>query len=250
MPDYNIIFGGGKFGAHFIKTMEDPILFFIIDNDSNCLLAKDYPNIKIDEAHKFILLDSKKILSEQEQKKIHFIEGSIKTVYELLKIKTPNYLVPTAPVHVIFEIIKIFICKNFPNINLSPIKPRSSFKKPEEMFVFSFDNPEIYLSYAGWDEICPDICPSPLDYCPFHKRKKPITISDFLEQQLAKNNYFGFKSTQIGPGYGGIEGKLIKNQLDKLSNFIEHKSNNLPMEILIGTSCNCHGVLSALRLFN
>jgi len=250
LPDYNIIFGGGKFGAHFIKTMEDPILSFIIDNDENCLLANEYPKMKIEEAHKIILLGTIKIQSEHGQNKVFFIEGNIKTVYELLKIKTPNYLVPTAPIHVIFEIIKIFISNNFPNINLIPIKPRSSFKKPEEMFIFSFDNSEIYLSYAGWDELCPDNCPSPLDYCPFHKRKKPITISDFLEQQLAKNNYFGFKSTQIGPGYGGIEGKLIKNQLDKLSNFIEHNSNNLPMEILIGTSCNCHGVLSALRLFN
>ena len=174
MPDYNIIFGGGKFGAHFIKIMEDPILSFIIDNDSNCLLAKDYPNIKIEEAHKFILLDSKKILSEQDQKKIYFIEGSIKTVYELLKIKTPNYLVPTAPVHVIFEIIKIFIITNFPNINLTPFKPRSSFKKPEEMFVFSFDNPEIYLSYAGWNEICPDNCPSPLINAHFIKERNPL----------------------------------------------------------------------------
>ncbi len=250
MPDYNIIFGGGKFGAQFIKTMEDPILSFIIDNDANCLLANEYPKMKIEEAHKIILLNNIEIKSEHGQNKVFFIEGNIKTVYELLKIKTPNYLVPTAPIHVIFEIINIFIINNFPNINLTPVKPRSSFKRPEEMFIFSFDNPEIYLSYAGWDEICPDNCPSPLDYCPFHKRKKPITISDFLEQQLAKNNYFGFKSTQIGPGYGGIEGKLIKNQLDKLSNFIEHNSNNLPMEILIGTSCNCHGVLSALRLFN
>jgi len=230
--------------------MEDKILSFIIDNDANCLLAKEYPKMKIEEAHKIILLDSSQIQSEQEQKNVYFIEGDIKTVYELLKLKTPNYLIPTAPIHVIFEIIKVFINSNFPNINLTPIKPRSSFKKPEEMFVFSFDNPEIYLSYAGWDEKCPDNCPSPLDYCPFHKRSKPITVSDFLEQQLAKSNYFGFKSTQIGPGYGGIEGNLIKMQLDKLSNFIKRNLNNDPMEILIGTTCNCHGVLSALRLFN
>ena len=250
MPDYNIIFGGKKFGAQFIKTMKDPILSFIIDNNENCLLANDYPQMKIEEALKIIMLKSVNYQSEHEQNKVFFIEGNINTVYKFIKIKIPNYLVPTAPIHVVFELIKIFINYYFPNINLTPIKPRSSLKKPEEMFVFSFDNPEIYLSYAGWDEICPDNCPSPLNYCPFHKRKKPITISDFLEQQLARNNYFGFKSTQIGPGYGGIEGKLIKNQLDKLSKFIEHNSNNLPIEILIGTTCNCHGVLSALRLFN
>jgi len=167
-----------------------------------------------------------------------------------LKIKTPNYIVPTAPIHVILEVIKVFINQEFPNISLSPIKTLSSFQKPDEMFIFSFDKSEIYLSYASWDEKCPDNCPSPLDYCPFHKRKKPITISEFLEQQLVKNKYFGFKSTQIGPGYGGIEGKLIKNQLEKLFNFIERNSNDFPVEILVGTTCNCHGVLSGLQLFN
>ena len=250
MPDYNIIFGGGKFGSQFIKNMKDPILSFIIDNDTNCLLANEYPKMKIEEANKKILLDSLNNQPDHEQNKFFFIVGNIKTVYDFFKLKTPNYLVPTAPIHVIFELIKVFINLNFPNINLSQIKPRSSFQKPDEMFLFSFDNPEIYLSYAGWDEICPDNCPSPLDYCPFHKRKKPITVSDFLEQQLTKSNYYGFKSTQIGPGYGGIEGKLIKKQLEKLFSFIEQNSNNFPIEILIGTTCNCHGVLSGLQLLN
>lgn len=250
MPDYNIIFGGGKFGSHFIKTMKDPILSFIIDNDSDCLLAKKYPKIKIEEAHNIILLDSTKNQSEHEQKKFFFIEGNIRTVYEFMKVKNPNYLVPTAPIHVIFELIKVFISEKFPDINLTQFKPLSFFKKPEEMFVFSFDNPEIYLSYAGWDEKCPENCPSPLKYCPFHKRNKPIIVSDFLEQELAKSNYFGFTSTQIGPGYGGIEGNLIKIQLDKLSNLIKRNLNDDPIEILVGTTCNCHGVLSGLRLFN
>ena len=249
MPDYNIIFGGGKFGTHFIKTMEDPILSFIIDNDVNCLLANEHPKIKIEEAHKLILLDNFNFQSEHEKNRYFFIEGDIKTVYDFFKIKTPNYLVPTAPIHVIFELIKVFIIQNFPNINLTQIKPLSSFKKPDEMFLFSFDNPEIYFSYASWDEICPDDCPSPLGYCPFHKRKKPIAVSDFLEQQLERKNYYGFKSTQIGPGYGGIDGKLIKHQLDKLSNFINNNSNNFPIEFLVGTTCNCHGVLSGLKLF-
>ena len=248
MPDYNIIFGGGKFGSLFIKKLEDPILSFIIDNDTGCLLAKEYPRMKIEEAQKRISSSSINSKSELEKNMFFFIEGTIETVYELMKIKNPNYLVPTAPVHVIFELIKIYINKNFPNINFTPIKPQSSFEKPDEMFVFSFDNPEIYLSYAGWDEICPDNCPSPLDYCPIHKRKKPITVSDFLDLQHQKSNYFGFTSTQIGPGYGGIEGKLIKKQLDKLSNFIERKSNKLPIEILIATTCNCHGVLTGLKL--
>ncbi len=250
MPDYNIIFGGGKFGSQFIESMEDPILSFIIDNDTNCLLAKKYPKMKIEDAHKTISKSNIENQSKHEQNKIFFIEGNLTTVYDFFKMKTPNYLVPTAPIHVIFELIKVFINKKFPNINLTQIKPNSSFQKPDEMFLFSFDNPEVYLSYAGWDEKCPDNCPSPLEYCPFHKRKKPITVSDFLEQQLEKNYYFGFKSTQIGPGYGGIEGKLIKKQLDKLSNFIKQNSNKFPIEILVGTTCNCHGVLSGLQLFN
>ena len=230
--------------------MENPILSFIIDNDPNCLLAYEYPRMKIEEVQKRILLNSTNSQSELNNNMIFFIEGNIKTVYELMKLKNPNYLVPTAPVHVILELTKVFINENFPNINLSTVKPGSTFKKLEEIFVFSFDNPEIYLSYADWDEKCPDNCPSPLDYCPFHIRNKKITISDFLEKQLTYTNYFGFISTQIGPGYGGIEGNLIKKQLDKIYNFIESKSNQLPIEIQIGTTCNCHGVLSGLKLFN
>ncbi|QEE16672.1 hypothetical protein DSAG12_02502 [Promethearchaeum syntrophicum] len=250
MSDYNIIFGGGKFGSHFIKTMDYPILSFIIDNDSNCLLANKFPKMKIEEAQKRILQNRIIFKSELKQNMFFFIEGTIETVYELMKIRNPNYIVPTAPIHVIFELIKVFIHKNFPNINLTAVKPRSIFKKPDELFVFSFDNPEIYFSYADWEEKCPENCPSPLDYCPFHKRKKPITVSDFLEHELSENNYFGFESTQIGPGYGGIEGKLIKNRLDKLFTFIDGNSNNCPIEILVGTTCNCHGVLSGLQLLD
>ena len=74
MPDYNIIFGGGKFGSQFIKTMKDPILSFIIDNDTNCLLADDYPKIKIEEVHKLILLDNLNFQSELEQNKFFLLK--------------------------------------------------------------------------------------------------------------------------------------------------------------------------------
>ena len=248
LTEYNIIFGGGKFGEKFIKNTKDPILSLIIDTDPSCLLAKQYPKIDIDEFIKMITLNNSFHCSDYGKDNIFFYVGDIRTAYKLISTKIPKFLVPTAPIHIIFEVIRIFIKEKFPDLKIKQFKPKFSFQKPDEMFIFSFDKYEIYFSYADWDEICPDNCPSPLGYCPFHKRNKPITISDFLEQQLSKSNYFGFKSTQIGAGYGGIDGNLIKNQLDNLFNFIKQNSNHFQIEILIGTSCNCHGVLSGLKI--
>ena len=113
----------------------------------------------------------------------------------------------------------------------------------------------VYLSYAKIDEICPDNCPGPISYCPTFQRKKPVTITEYLKNYYGTINSVNIKkdkiteiviineSYQLMPGLGGLKGEDIQNSLKILRENLDIL-NKQEFNIIIATTCNCHGVIN------
>ena len=120
---------------------------------------------------------------------------------------------------------------------------------------YNLDQGLVYLSYCKIDEICPDNCVGPENYCPNFKREKPITITKYFQNYYQLTNHFRFledksltviivgESYQLMGGLGGLKGEEIYNSLKKLEKLLD-TSTNRNYKLIIATTCNCHGVIN------
>ena len=119
---------------------------------------------------------------------------------------------------------------------------------PTELNIMSPNDHTKYLSYAKFDETCPDNCLGKSGYCHYHRRNKPITVTDFVKENIRLQNHFNFESIQLAAGIGGIHKEQIQHFLSQLKGLIVNPTNCTSKTILISTTCNCHGVISAIKL--
>ncbi len=250
-----LIVGGGKFGIKAIEYARDKSqAAIIIDNNSQCQAIK-----QVDK--QFNNFDTfKRALREFNKNEIWFIEQNVGIVNELLMLIDISYIIPVIPIHLMVYIISTFFRKHSINFVLE----RENFDKfvsscDKNLILSSnFEEGIIYLSHAKNDEICPDNCNGPLNFCPHFKREKKITITRFLRECLKMNDYLEIKeddeimimvileSYQLKPGLGGL---LASEVLDVLTILNEKLSiiSQKPCKLMIGTTCNCHGVINFLE---
>ena len=109
---------------------------------------------------------------------------------------------------------------NYPSYTLQFKEPLLNEKNlPHEINTFAAKD-TLYLSYAKWDEKCPENCNAPLDYCPVHKRNKPFTVIDIIKNAYDSELLYSFESEQLAPGIGGINCKKMEKLLFSLDQAI------------------------------
>ena len=248
---YYLIYGGGKFAQIAVNHLRKNYSLLILDTDKECLIGQEYVSTPITEI-KEILTDEKLFINfiksdnPENQKSVLFTVGGIPFLEQILEIRIPLYLLPIAPIHVMMELIKDYLSKQFPLIQIITHKPTiSTGSFPTELFSLEIKD-TLYFSYAKWDERCPENCPAPLDYCPVHQRKKPKAVREILETLKSQSNLLSFESTQLAPGLGGINGASLFKEIPFHVNNIKELKENEEYKLLIATSCRCHGVLDKL----
>ncbi len=249
--EYYLVYGGGKFGFNAVEKLKsEKKAILLVDHDPKCFIATHYQLKSMRKDEIFISLrNSASAYSENSSADLFFLLGDIADILDLVRRSPPKYLIPSAPIHVMKDLVVTFLTAQFPLIKVRSLAPSIVLSdKPVEMHHFSFDKPESYFSYAGWEEICPDNCIGPEHYCPYHKKKKPITVNSYLKKALNHEFHLGFDSIQLGAGLGGILGIAIQDHFQKLTEYVKEKINNQSFNLYISTSCNCHGVVSRLEI--
>jgi hypothetical protein len=246
-----IIAGGGKFGEKAVQfAKEKKYNTLIIDRDPNCYAAQ----LAEDSTKNFQTL--KNMIPQMKNGKILFFEGDIKKSLYVIKLLNPEYLIPVVPVHFMALLITEFLKRRSISIERNKENVTAFIENIHlDILLNSIDSEGVvYLSYAKKNEICPENCRGPLNYCPNFNREKPMTITKFLTEFFKANKNFHFneeskkviliiESKQLRGGLGGIPGstlQLIISNLEK--NLSWMKGNNF--ELTIATSCNCHGVVN------
>ncbi len=210
----DLVIGGGKYGCKAVEYLRESNRdFVVVDVNPNCEVVKVF-NLK----------KSDKIKSKGK----YFIQGDLSKVLEVLEIVKPEFVFPTAPIHIAAELARI-------KFNLKPWSEevdRILTGLPMRVVV-SCGTGTITVSYNR-DSICLENCSSP-DVCPVTKLKKPCPMYELI--RFAYPNAFVLISQQLKPGLGAILG----GDLIEFLKWAEDKDR-----FVVATSCKCHGVITAL----
>ncbi|MFX0098237.1 MAG: hypothetical protein ACFFCS_01560 [Candidatus Hodarchaeota archaeon] len=242
-----IIAGGGAFGmqaAKYFKENEFIPIFF--DPDENCLANVNSVKIQLHELAGRLPLNLESI----------FIPSSIENSFDSLINMDPQpiYLVPAAPVNVVAKIFVSFLSDNNINHAFSPeIVSRildCATRKEEYSTSLNKEKGIGIISYAPEGMRCPSSCPGKIDQCP-HKggrvERKPLfeNLRECARGVSINLKEIIFESRQLAPGVGGIPW----NELVKFHEFKQTLKDEEPrLDIIIGTACNCHGVLNGFTI--
>ncbi len=214
MDAVDIVFGGGRYGLEAVEyLLKNGRKFVVIDPDKDCAVTR---KIKLSEFN-------------ENRRGNSFLQGSAKELAELFFVLRPEFVFPTAPVHMaallLSEIFQLRPWNERIDYILSGIPPK---------VILSVGRGSIVVSYNR-DEDCVPNCNAP-DVCPVTKTKKPAPMYETL--RFAAPDGFIVESIYLKPGLGAVRGEDI----EKLVEWAKSRDR-----LVVGTACRCHGVLSSFR---
>ena len=214
----DIIVGGGKYGVEAAKYLRRNLKsYVVVDPDTNCATVREL-NLEIADG-------VEDIRGEGE----YFLGKGIEVLPKLVLKLSPQYVFPTAPVHVLAEALRI----EYGMEPWSEIVDCIASGLPFRVIV-SAGRGSIVVSYNR-DQECLEKCPAP-DICPVTKIRKPCPMYELVK--FAWPDSFVLVSQQLEPGLGAISGRDFSEVIRKAEK-IE--------KIVVATACKCHGVITALR---
>lgn len=198
----DIIVGGGKFGLKAVEfLLAKKRDFLVLDPRDDCEVAKLFRD--------------------------RFVKAEAEDLQKFVEELKPEWIFPTAPVHVVAEAIK------------HRFKPWS--EKVNEILaglpmkvVVSVGRGSVVVSYNR-DEVCVENCSSP-EICPVTKVKRPCPMFELIK--FACNEAKVLVSHQLAPGIGAIKGEeflAVIREAEKAE------------KIVVATACKCHGVVTAFK---
>ena len=211
----DIIVGGGKYGCIAVEYLrKNKRVFVLVDKDPNCLAAK-----------KFGLKTSNQISTAGE----YFVHGEIDRVLALVERLKPEYVFPTAPIHIAAELAKL-------KFELAPWDEAIDciLANLPASVVLQAGKGNLIVSYNR-DNECLEKCASP-EVCPSTHKRKPCTMDKLMK--FACPEGIILISHQLAPGMGALKGKELLEffaQAEKLDRFV------------VATACACHGFFTALK---
>ena len=255
--EWVIIFGCGKYGKIAWNHFKGRANVILLDQDLNALKnlsdeLKIFPKDHIKEALKVL-----KKLNYPQSRSTHRgpkpqenaqigLEGGLNIFSKIIELGIPAYIVPTAPIHIMGNFFKYLLIEKglkIKNNDLNDFKTSLQRNKPQNLRYFIEEN-TAYFSYAPINRSCPENCVGPEDYCPYHKLKKPKTVTKFIAQIFSGPRSYLFQSKQLKPGLGAISGKELQKNLDILRNL----NYETGQKIIVSTTCNCHGILERFSI--
>jgi hypothetical protein len=211
----DIIVGGGKYGCIAVEYLrKNKIGFVLVDKDLNCLAAR-----------KFGLNPSDQIGTAGE----YFVHGGIAQVLELIERLKPEYVFPTAPIHIAAELAQ----SKFKLAPWDEVIDCILANLPASV-VLQAGRGNIIVSYNR-DKVCLEKCESP-EVCPSTHKRKPCTMDKLMK--FAYPEGIILISHQLAPGMGALKGK-------ELLEFFAQAEN--ADRFVVATACACHGFFTALQ---
>jgi len=216
----SVIFGGGRFGcvaAEYLLRRSEP--FIVVDEYEGCLAAKNLPLKKI----------SSDEVEPIDPSKNYFLKGSVRLALNLIEKLKPKLVFPTAPIHVAASLV----AEKYGMVEWEEAIEPLALRIPSSVVV-SVSRATIVTSYNK-DAICQPACVAP-EACPITGMKKPYPMHELL--RVAAPNGIILRSYQLEPGLGALDGGELLDALKACG-----RSNR----VIIGTACECHGVITALK---
>lgn len=215
MRKLDVIVGGGKYGCHAIEYLRQKGRgFVVVDTDPNCLAVKRFS------------LDVSEPVDPREE---YFVRGGLPRLLELIDALKPEYVFPTAPVHIAADLVRI-------RFELAPWNEAVNAILPmlPEAVVLQAGRGRLVVSFNR-DHDCLEKCAMP-EVCPSSGVRKPCTMTKLI--RFASPEAFVLVSYSMAPGMGALKG----SELLELFDWAKKRER-----FVVATACDCHGVLTALQ---
>ena len=145
-----------------------------------------------------------------------------------------HIIVPALPLHLAFEWLREYVADGFTVERLS-VPDAIHGELPH---IWPASDGSLLVSYA--DFVCPDDCPEP-DRCtvtgerrrPLHRVLDQLKVPDYGVHVI--------RSRQLAPGLGGY-------RMADLTSAAQRLTDEESGKWLLGTSCRCHGIITALEI--
>ncbi len=211
----DIIVGGGKYGCAAVEYLRQKKKdFAVVDTDMNCLAVKRFKLKNFENA---------------DSKGEGFINGGLPKVLELIDDLKPEYVFPTAPVHIAADLVKV-------KFNLIPWNEaiNTILHRLPEVVVLQAGRGKLVVSFNR-DHDCVEKCAMP-QVCPSSEIEKPCTMTKLMK--FASPEAFILISYSMAPGMGALKG----SELLELFKWAKTKE-----KFIVATACDCHGVFTAFQ---
>ncbi len=218
----DLVFGGGKYGTESVEYLiEKKRNFIVLDVDSECHVSKKYalPKLSLREIEQM----------DKPFQQSYFVEGGVYEALKIIEQLDPEYIFPTAPLHVVAAILQ-------EKYRLSPWYEGidTIFSGIPSKIILSSGKGSVVVSYNR-DRECLPMCNAP-ERCPVTDIVKPAPMYRML--RFACIDGYILESHQLKPGIGALKGEEVK----MLIKWAKNKDR-----MIVGTACRCHGVVTALK---
>ena len=213
--ELDVVIGGGKYGSYAIEYLQEMNKsFVVVDTLSNCRAVK-----------KFNLEPTEYISNKGE----FFIQGGLPKALELIEDLKPEYVFPTAPVHIAADLVE-------QKLELEPWSKAIDAILPKlpEVVVLHARKGQLVVSFNK-DHDCIDKCAMP-KVCPSSQIEKPCTMTELI--RFAIPEAFILISYSMAPGMGALKGS-------ELLGFFKWAKTK--QRFVVATTCDCHGVVNSYQ---
>jgi hypothetical protein len=211
----DVIVGGGKYGSAAVEYLRrNKRGFMLVDKDPNCLAVKKY---------------SLKSAGQMGTEGEYFREGGVAKVLELIEQLKPEYVFPTAPIHIAAELAK----NKFKLAPWEEVIDCILANLPASV-ILNVGRGNLIVSYNR-DKDCLAKCEAP-EVCPSTRKRKPCTMDKLMK--FAYPEGVVLVSYQLASGMGALKGSELLEflaQAEKKDKFV------------VATACGCHGFFTALK---
>jgi hypothetical protein len=241
IDNFFVIFGGGRAGKQAFELLYEKGHILVIDNNVSCLLDQYLETLSVDN-----MLQRIQAIERNSRDFLHLkVIGDTKILVRILDQVIPQYLIPTAPVHVMAYVFKELLTEWMPNYTVEFTNPIENIPiLPNGVHHFQHARTH-YFSYISFDKTCAANCMGPKEFCALQHLTKQQSITEIVHDFFKTSDFFLFESEQLGPCVGGILGTSLKKAMNALHWLVTPAKIN---QIKIATTCNCHGVLDGLKI--
>lgn len=230
-----VVAGGGHFGAQAARYAKGSrARVMIADTDPHCAAADNADRTLHDLENGSIEIGCGLA--------VLIVQDAVELMLSLLRLKTPDYIVPAVPGHYAGWVVERWLKSNGLQASPAPKATRKIATAMPKGTVLLVDESRgvVIVSYMPEGLNCKVPCQQPGDRCPTTGRVKAGSMHSLLAKAAEGNVDLSrvLVSRLLGPEAGCFSG-------DELTSIIADAERlKPPYTLAVGTSCDCHGILN------
>ncbi len=229
-----LIVGGGRVGQRALDfCKENNFIAVIVDDKPDCLVRKYVDIIEVG--------DNFEVITKLQGNKAILFVTELSEIPRLLQSYDFEYTIPAVPIHLMGK-----LCYDYLRAKKFQVKPAANVirlisKRIDQSLIINYSEKDgiIIASFMPKNQNCAQNCVEYLR-CPVTKIQKPKPLYEIFQDACQDFPSMIFISEQLKPNLGGIP----KKSMDKFLHFLD----SINQQVIIGTSCMCHGVLNAFKI--